>query len=71
MHPMPDPAPERRPPLLPSHLVWPAFVVFLLALSVGMGIAAVVAARSDGGARLVPTEQLPPQPGPAVDAPAR
>lgn len=64
---MSDPAPERRPPLVPSHIAWPAFVVFLLALSVGMGLAAVVASRSDGGARLVPAAELPPA---VVEVPA-
>ncbi|WP_412061969.1 hypothetical protein [Rubrivirga sp. IMCC45206] len=50
---MPDP--ERRPPLIPSHIAWPAFVVFLLAISLTMVAVTVTAARSDGGARLVET----------------
>lgn len=49
------PEPERRPPLIPSHIAWPAFVVFLLAISVSMAIVTVFAARSDGGARPVET----------------
>lgn len=48
---MPDP--DRRPPLVPSHIAWPAFVVFLLLISIAMAGATVVAAHSDGGARLV------------------
>jgi hypothetical protein len=49
------PLPDRRPPLVPSHVAWPAFVVFLLALSVAMAVVAVVVTRSDGGARPVET----------------
>ncbi len=57
----PDPA--RRPPLVPSHIAWPAFIVFLLAISITMAAVTVFAARSDGGAR-------PAAPEP-VEAPAR
>ena len=46
---MPDP--DRRPPLIPSHIAWPAFIVLLLAMSIGAAVVTVVAARSDGGAR--------------------
>ena len=49
---MPD-TPDRRPPLVPSHIAWPAFIVFLLAISVTMAAVTFVAARSDGGARVV------------------
>lgn len=52
---------DRTPPLVPSHVAWPAFIVFLLALSIAMGVVAVIATRSDGGARPVET----------VDPPAR
>ena len=45
--------PDRRPPLVPPHVAWPAFVVLLLAVSVAAAVATVIAARSDGGARLV------------------
>ena len=49
-HPPPrSPAREWIPP----HVAWPAFVILLLAMSVGLGVTAVVAANSDGGARLV------------------
>ena len=47
--------PDRRPPLVPSHIAWPGFVVFLLLLSIAAAVVTVVAARSDGGARLVET----------------
>ncbi len=49
------PEPERRPPLVPSHIAWPAFVVFLLAITIAMVAITVTAARSDGGARPVET----------------
>ena len=54
---MPDtpPADERRPPLVPSHVAWPAFIVFLLAISITAAVVTVVAATSDGGVRLVET----------------
>ena len=45
--------PDRRPPLVPSHIAWPAFVVLLLALSITAAVVTVIAARSDGGARPV------------------
>ncbi len=47
----PDPA-DCRPPMIPSHIAWPAFIVFLLAISITMVAVTVVAARSDGGVRL-------------------
>ena len=61
---MPDSPSDRRPPLVPSHIAWPAFVVFLLAISISMAVATVIAARSDGGARVMdapatPTEAAP------------
>lgn len=43
--------PDRPPPLVPSHIAWPAFVVFLLVFSVSMAMVTVFAALSDGGAR--------------------
>ena len=51
---MPD-SPERRPPLVPPHIAWPAFIVLLLAISISMAVATMIAARSDGGARIVET----------------
>ena len=65
--PAPDPMtpPDRRPPLVPSHIAWPAFVVLLLAMSVAAAVVTVIAARSDGGPRLVdtaPTEASPEAP---------
>lgn len=47
---------------VPPHIAWPAFVVFLLLLSVFVSFAALWAANSDGGAILVrePTEQMLP-----------
>ncbi len=48
--------PDRRPPIIPSHIAWPAFVVLLLALSVGAAVVTLIAARSDGGPRLVEQE---------------
>lgn len=57
-HPMPDSS-DRPPPLIPSHIAWPAFIVLLLALSVGAAVVTVIAARSDGGAKLL-TEQAAP-----------
>ena len=49
--------PDRRPPLVPSHIAWPAFVVLLLAMSVAAAVVTVIAARSDGGPRLVDTTE--------------
>ncbi len=40
--------------LLSPGLLWPLFIVALLATSVGMSVYAVVAAHSDGGAATVP-----------------
>jgi hypothetical protein len=40
-------------------VAWPAFVVLLLAMSVGLGVTAVVAANSDGGAQLVDEYRAP------------
>lgn len=54
----------RRPPLVPPHIAWPAFIVFLLAISVTMAVVTVIAARSDGGARLLDADP------PAAEAPA-
>ena len=54
--------PDRPPPLIPSHIAWPGFVVLLLLLSITAAVATVVAARSDGGARpaeVVQTETEP------------
>lgn len=51
--PAPSAPPERRPPLIPSHIAWPGFVVLLLLMSVCAAVATVIAANSDGGARLV------------------
>ena len=45
---------------MPPHIAWPAFVVFLLLISVSAAVVTVVAARSDGGARLLPREQAAP-----------
>lgn len=42
-----------RPFFSPS-VTWPLFVVLLLATSIGMCVRAVIAARSDGGARAIP-----------------
>jgi len=56
---MPD-TPDRRPPLVPSHIAWPAFIVFLLAISIGAAVITVIAARSDGGARLVTEDATGP-----------
>ncbi|MDT0630839.1 hypothetical protein RQM47_12130 [Rubrivirga sp. S365] len=55
--------PDRRPPLVPSHIAWPAFIVFLLAISITMAAATFVAARSDGGVRLAepPAATAPPR----------
>ena len=60
--PMTDDAPDRKPPLVPPHIAWPAFVVFLLAISITMAVATFIAATSDGGARHVeaPVEQAAP-----------
>ncbi|MEM1115201.1 MAG: hypothetical protein AAF845_18795 [Bacteroidota bacterium] len=49
---LPEPA-DRRPPLVPPHIAWPAFIVFLLAISITMAVATFVIAKSDGGPRLV------------------
>ena len=58
---MTDPS-DRKPPLVPPHIAWPAFVVLLLTLSITMAAVTVAAARSDGGARHVqdPVEQTAP-----------
>lgn len=47
---------------VPPHIAWPALVIFLLLLSVGVSFAALWAANSDGGAILVrdPNEQFSP-----------
>ncbi len=54
----PDPA-DRRPPIIPSHVAWPAFIVFLLAISITMAAVTLVAALSDGGARLTSEATAP------------
>lgn len=63
---------DRPPPLIPPHIAWPGFVVFLLAISISMAFVTVMAARSDGGARLVdaPAEEVvdAPPPGAAEDS---
>ncbi len=51
--------PDRRPPLVPPHVAWPAFVVFLLAISITMAAVTVFAARSDGGARIIDAAEAP------------
>lgn len=58
---MPDDS-HRKPALIPPHIAWPGFVVFLLALSITMAVVTFAAARSDGGARHVeaPVEQTAP-----------
>jgi hypothetical protein len=45
--------PDGKIPRVPPHIAWPLFVALLLAMSVGLGVTAVVAANSDGGAQLV------------------
>lgn len=57
----PPPDDGRRPPLVPSHIAWPAFVVFLLAMSVTMAVVSVVAANSDGGVRHVEAVEAAPE----------
>lgn len=47
------PVEDRKPPLIPSHIAWPGFVIFLLLLGIGTAFQALFAARSDGGARVV------------------
>jgi hypothetical protein len=46
---------DRRPPLVPPHVAWPALIVLLLAMSISAAVITVFAARSDGGVRLVET----------------
>lgn len=55
-------SPERRPPLVPSHIAWPGFIVFLLLLSITAAAVTLMAARSDGGAREVETVHAAPVP---------
>jgi hypothetical protein len=47
------PAPNERKPLLPPHVAWPLFIVFLLLVSISAAAVTVVAACSDGGAQVV------------------
>ena len=47
--------PDRRPPLVPSHVAWPGFVVLLLVISLCAVVITVRASRSDGGVRMVET----------------
>ena len=53
---------DRKPPLVPPNIAWPAFVVLLLAITITMVFVTVMAARSDGGARHIdaPVEQTAP-----------
>ena len=53
---------DRKPPLVPPHIAWPAFVVFLLVITITMVAVTVMAARSDGGVQRVdtPVEQTAP-----------
>lgn len=44
---------SERPPLVPPHIAWPLFIVFLLALSVGAALFTAYMANSDGGVELV------------------
>ncbi|MEP0548824.1 MAG: FixH family protein [Rhodothermales bacterium] len=46
-------APPRKPPLIPSHIAWPGFVIALLLLSIFAAFQAFFAAQSDGGAQVV------------------
>ena len=48
-----DEAPPRKPPIIPSHITWPGFVVALLMLSIIAAFQAFFAAQSDGGAQVV------------------
>ncbi|GAB5535072.1 MAG: hypothetical protein Rubg2KO_13210 [Rubricoccaceae bacterium] len=50
---------DRKPPLVPAHIAWPGFVVFLLAVTITMVAVTVTAARSDGGARHVDAVEQP------------
>ncbi|MGB3542737.1 hypothetical protein [Rubrivirga sp.] len=60
---MPDSdRPDRRPPLIPSNVAWPAFIVFLLAISITMAVTTFIVAQSDGGARHI--EEVQPEQGP-------
>jgi nitrogen fixation protein FixH len=53
-HPVADEvAPPRKPPLIPSHIAWPGFVVALLLLSIFAAFQALFASQSDGGAQVV------------------
>ena len=45
--------PGHRPPLVPPHVAWPAFVVLLLLMSITAAVVTVIAANSDGGAQVV------------------
>ena len=54
--------PDRKPPLVPSHIAWPGFVVLLLLLSITAAVVTFRAARSDGGAR--PAEVVGTAPAP-------
>lgn len=52
---------DRRPPLVPSHIAWPAFIVLLLVISIVAAVGTLFAARSDGGVRIVePPAQAAP-----------
>ncbi|WP_158225122.1 hypothetical protein [Rubrivirga sp. SAORIC476] len=52
---MTPPPSDRRPPLVPPHIAWPAFVILLLVISVVAAVGTLIAARSDGGVRMVET----------------
>ena len=51
--------PDRPPPLVPSHIAWPLFIVLLLAMSITAATVTVIAATSDGGPRLVDEPPAP------------
>jgi hypothetical protein len=58
----PPDSPERPPPLIPSHIAWPGFIVLLLVISIVSVAVTVYVARLDGGARpveAVQTDSLP------------
>ena len=57
-----------RRPLLPPHIAWPGAITGLLLLSLGYGVAVVVAANSDGGAQVVEGASAPVSPGDAAAA---
>ena len=54
--------PDRRPPLVPSHVAWPGFVVLLLVISLCAVVVTVRASQSDGGVRMVETTPVAADP---------